>query len=261
MKICSWNINSINVRKSSLIDWLKENTPDIMLLQEIKCLEHNFPKEGLEELGYNVAVHGQKGFNGVAILSKHPFDEVITTFPEVPLADQARYIEAVISAKPHVIRVASVYVPNGQTLDSDKYQYKIEFLEALSAHMKNLLKFDEIQVIGGDFNIARQEIDTYSAEASEDTVLFAPKMRELLSGIINLGWHDLFRCKHPREHQYSWWDYRGGAWHRNKGLRLDYLFGSPEALDVLESAEIDQDERGKERASDHAPVSCCLKFS
>lgn len=261
MKICSWNINSINARKLLLADWIKQNSPDIMLLQEIKCLEHNFPKEEIEELGYNVAICGQKSFNGVAILSKYPFDEVLTTFPEVPLSDQARYIEAVISTKTCAIRVASVYVPNGQTLDSDKYQYKIKFLEAFSSHMERLLKFDEIQVIGGDFNVARQEIDTYSAEATQDTVLFSPKMRELLNGIINLGWHDLFRSKHPHDPQYSWWDYRGGAWRGNKGMRIDYLLGSPEALDVLESVEIDQDERAKARPSDHVPVTCSLKLS
>lgn len=260
MKICSWNVNSINMRKTLVLDWLKTNSPDVALLQETKTLNENFPREEIEDLGYNIALSGQKTFNGVAILSKYPLDEIITEFPNMPNPEQTRYIEALVQKDGRVVRVASVYVPNGQSLDSEKYPYKIEFLKALRQHMEELLKLDEIQVFGGDFNIAHQELDTYSVLETRDTVLFHQDMRLLLNSIMNIGWHDLFRCKHPSSHEYSWWDYRGGAWQKNKGLRIDYLFGSPEAVDLLESAEINHDERGKDKPSDHVPVICELKL-
>lgn len=260
MKICNWNINSITSRKNLLTEWIKNHNPDIILLQEIKTIESNFPKEIFEDLGYNLAICGEKSYNGVAILSKYPFEEIINNFKNNPIPEQARYIEVVITVESKAIRLVSVYVPNGQDFDSEKYQLKIQFLKALQEHMKKVLSFNEIQIIGGDFNIAHEDIDTYNSNESANTVLFAPKMRKMLNGIINAGWHDLFRRKHPHDHQYSWWDYRGGSWHKNRGLRIDYIFGSPEALDTLDSIEYHQDARGKPSPSDHIPIICSLNL-
>lgn len=261
MKIASWNVNSINSRRELVIDWIKTHRPDVLLLQEIKCLEGNFPKEQLEEFGYNIAIRGQKTFNGVAILSLNKIDEIITELPNDPEPEQARYIEAVISNKDGAIRVASVYVPNGQEIGSLKYQYKIKFLDSLNQHLQNILQYNEVQIIGGDFNIAHHNIDTYNPKATENTVLFSQGMRHKFNEIINLGWHDLFRRKHPDEHQYTWWDYRAGSWHRNMGLRIDYLLGSPEVIDILASAEIDHQERGKPKPSDHVPIFCTINLA
>jgi len=256
--IATWNVNSIRSRKELALSWVKENKPDILLLQELKCVNEQFPREDFEDLGYNLALHGQKTFNGVAILSLFPIDEVITDFTDNPIPEQARYIEAVISINKSAIRVVSVYVPNGETPDSDKYQNKLKFFDALETHLEELLKLDEVIVIGGDFNVAPEEIDTYSPDNTSDTVLFCLEMRKKLRSLINLGLYDAFRLIHPKEQQFSWWDYRAGAWHKNHGLRIDHLLLSPEAADKLVAAEIDSSVRGKESPSDHAPVICRL---
>ncbi len=244
------------MRLNLLIDWLKRESPDILLLQETKCIDEKFPKEEIEELGYNIAINGQKTFNGVAILSKHRLDEVITEFPNMPLPEQKRYIEAIINVEGKLIRVASIYVPNGQDLDSDKYVYKAEFLDALYNYMRKLQENEEIQVFGGDFNIAHHDNDVYNPKELAHSVLYSFEMRRSLNRFTNSGWFDLFRIKHPDTAQYSWWDYRGGSWHKNMGIRIDYLFGNAKAVDLLSSSEIDQDERGKEKPSDHVPVIC-----
>jgi exodeoxyribonuclease-3 len=255
MKIATWNVNSIRSRKELTLKWLKDNKPDVLLLQETKCLDEAFPKEEFEDLGYNIAIFGQKTFNGVAILSLHPIEDVVRGFAGNPLEEHARYIEAVICLPGFAIRVASVYVPNGESLDSDKYQKKLKFFDMINEHFKNLLKQEEILVIGGDFNVAPEEIDTYSVDATKDTVLFNLEIRNKLRSMINLGLYDAFRLKYPNESQFSWWDYRGGAWHKNKGLRIDHLLISPEAADILGDVEIDSSMRAKDSPSDHVPVT------
>jgi len=258
MKIVTWNVNSIRMRKDLVVNWVKENKPDVLLLQETKCLDSDFPKEDFEDLGYNIALSGQKTFNGVAILSLYPIEDIIKDFDNNPL-DHARYIEAVIVAPESVVRVASVYVPNGETLDSEKYQYKLKFFDALESHVSNLLKLNESLVIGGDFNVAPEEIDTYSVADSLDSVLFHISIRKKLRSLINLGLYDAYRLLHPKEQQFSWWDYRRGAWHKNHGLRIDHLLLSPEAADKLDSVSIDQSQRGLDSPSDHAPIICELR--
>lgn len=260
LKISSWNVNSIKSRLPNAIEWIQKENPDVLLLQEIKCINENFPKEPFEDLGYNIALHGQKTFNGVAILSKHPLEDVQIQFPDIPNNDQARYIEAVISMNQKAIRIASVYVPNGQELSSDKYEYKKNFFAALNEHYKKLLSYNEPLILGGDFNVALENIDTYSVKEWEDTVLFHKDIRLVMNKFLNLGMFDLFRLKHPHSHQYSWWDYRQGAWHKNKGLRIDYLLGSAEIVDILQTCEIDSDPRSKDKPSDHAPVICELNI-
>jgi len=257
MKIATWNVNSIRMRKDLVLAWLKQHKPDVLLLQETKCLDESFPKEDFEDLGYNIALSGQKTFNGVAILSLHPIEDVIRNFDNNPL-DHARYIEAVIVAPDSVVRVASVYVPNGESLDSEKYEQKLAFFDALESHLAKLVEFKELLVVGGDFNVAPEEIDTYSVDESRDCVLFELNVRKKFRRLINLGLYDAYRLKNPNEQQFSWWDYRRGAWQKNHGFRIDHLLISTEAADKLESSSIDPEVRGKDSPSDHAPVLCDL---
>ena len=258
ISIATWNVNSIRSRKDSVVNWVKHNKPDVLLLQETKCLDEQFPKEDFEDLGYNIALSGQKTFNGVAILSLYPIDDIVTTFKDNPLPEHARYIEAVISVEKSAIRVVSVYVPNGESFDSNKYQDKLKFFNALESNIEELLKLEEVMVIGGDFNVAPEEIDTYSAGDTADTILFGLEVRKKFRSLLNIGLYDAFRLKHPTTQQFSWWDYRRGAWHKNHGLRIDHLLLSPEAADKLHKVEMDQEIRGKDNPSDHIPVICTL---
>ncbi len=258
MKIATWNVNSINIRKRQLFEWLKENKPEVILLQETKCENAKFPQEELEEYGYNIALNGQKGFNGVAILSLSPIDEFSTNLPNNPISDQARYIEAVISIEKKAIRVASVYIPNGEDLESIKFKYKLEFLEVFKEHCKNLLSLEEITIIGGDFNIAPEIIDSFSPDAMEDSVLFHLSVRKKFRSLINMGFYNSFRTTNPQDQKFSWWDYRKGAWQRNNGMLIDHILLSPEAADLLQSTEIYDKMRGLEKPSDHVPVECSL---
>lgn len=260
MKIATWNINSIKARLSHVLSWVKESSPDIVLLQETKVLEENFPAMEFEELGYNLAVAGQKTYNGVAILSKYPIEIETKALPGDESDPQARYIEGIISLDDAALRVASVYVPNGQAVGSEKFAYKMAFFDRLYAHIQKLLEFDEMLVIGGDYNVAPEPLDVYDPKSLDGSVCFHPDERAHFRKLLNLGLTEAWRALHPQEQKFSWWDYRGGGWAQNKGLRIDHLLLSPQAADKLKSAEIDEAERGKEKASDHAPVWCTLSL-
>ena len=259
MKIATWNINSIRARLENLTAWLQECQPDVVLLQETKCLEEQFPREPIEDLGYNIAVKGQKSYNGVAILSKHPIEDVITELPGDEGDLEARYIEAVIGTT----RVASVYVPNGQDIGTDKYLYKLKFFERLYDHLKSLLTYEESFVIGGDYNVAPTDADTYDPAKFQNRLLVSDGEREGLRRLTNLGIVDAVRALHP-EHQgdnsslYTWWDYRQGSFEKNHGLRIDHLLLSPQATDLLESIGIDRTTREQTKPSDHVPLWCVL---
>jgi len=255
MKIVTWNVNSIRARLEIFIEWMAENQPEVMLLQEIKCEEHAFPLEAIEDLGYNIAIFGQKTFNGVAILSKYPLDDIQRGIPGFGEDAQARYIEAVTNG----VRVASVYVPNGQNVDTEKYIYKLGFLEKLRQHLANTLEYEEAFVIGGDYNIAPADKDVADPKAWHEEVLCSTPERKAFNTLLNLGYHDAFRIHHPEDKIYSWWDYRSQAWPKNEGLRIDHLLLSPQATDRLQITGIDSKPRGKEKASDHAPVWCLLQ--
>jgi exodeoxyribonuclease-3 len=255
MKIVSWNVNSIRARLENVIDWLKKEQPDVVLLQEIKCQNHDFPSEALEELGYNVAVHGQKTYHGVAILSKYPLEDVIKGLPTFQEDTQARYIEAVTNK----IRVASLYVPNGNEVGSEKFAYKLTFLKHLRQHLAQNLLFEETSVIGGDYNIAPTDEDVNDPKKWQEKILCSTSERKALRAILNLGYFDATRILHPDEKgPYSWWDYRSGSWATNDGLRIDLLLLSPQAVDRLTGSDVDRTPRGEEKASDHAPVWCKL---
>ena len=224
------------------------------MLQELKCLTEAFPYQAIEDFGYNFAVHGQKTYNGVAILSKFPLSDVITDFPNNPIANEARYIEAVVNLPDSAVRVASVYVPNGQSLDSDKYLVKLEFLESLGNYYQELVKNQEMIIIGGDFNIALTDLDVYDSSLLNESILFSSSEKQQLRRFMATGLMDSYRMLNPMEAGFTWWDYRAQAYRRNLGMRIDYLFCSPEAAQRNIQCIVTKEWRGKERPSDHAPV-------
>ncbi|MCI5049841.1 MAG: exodeoxyribonuclease III [Rickettsiales bacterium] len=258
VQIATWNVNSIKSRLQHLTQWLQDSGVDIVLLQETKTVDDAFPKMEIEELGYNIAIHGQKTYNGVAILSKFPIDDVVCGLPGDDSDEQARYIEGVISLPENAIRVASIYVPNGQAVDSEKFPYKMNFFERLHKHAAELMSYDEVCVLGGDYNVAPEAHDLYDPIKWDGKICYHPKEREHFRRLTHAGWYDAFRLKNPSLQQYSWWDYRGGSYQNGEGLRIDHLLLSPSATDILESSVIDETPRGWEKPSDHTPVIATL---
>lgn len=256
--IATFNVNSVKARLQNLLAWLDAAQPSIVLLQELKCVDEAFPAMEIEERGYNIAVHGQKTYNGVAILSKFPLDDITRGLAGDPADEQARYIEAVASIPGGALRVASAYVPNGQAVDSDKFPYKLNFYARLRAHWAERLTYNEIAVLGGDFNVAPAPIDVYDPVALDGSVCYHPLERERLNALMHLGFTDAFRTLHPQKQQFSWWDYRANGYERGHGLRIDHLLLSPIAADTLTACIIDEDPRTKDKPSDHAPVICTL---
>ncbi len=271
IKIASFNVNSVKARLPRLLEWLKNSQPDIVLLQELKCVESDFPFKALFDAGYNAAVYGQNTYNGVAILSKFKIEDVVKGLPTLngEIDEQARYIEAVIPIKNSAIRVASIYVPNGggdlmpnETLEnSKKFLYKLNFFERLKAHLSSLLKYEEMQIFGGDFNVAAEEIDLFDPKNFDGQILFHPLERQKFRAILNLGLTDSYRAFNKQNQAFSWWDYRGNAWQHNKGFRIDYLLTSSQAADKISTASIeDKGVRDCEKPSDHCPVCVNLKI-
>ena len=258
MKIATWNVNSIKTRLPHVLDWCARSTPDILLLQETKTVDEGFPRLELEAAGYHTAHFGQKSYNGVAILSRFPIIEAIRGLPGDPEQGEARYLEACIRSSdgPETIRVASVYVPMGQSVESDRFPFKLKFLDGLRARAQDLLYNREAFVLGGDFNVAFDSNDVYDPKLFEDKVLFHPEERRRLRGLVYLGLTDAVRTLSKEAGLYSWWDYRAGGWEHDHGLRIDHLLLSPRIADMLKTAGIDRAPRGLERPSDHAPVWC-----
>lgn len=258
--VATWNVNSIKSRLHQLLPWLESRKPDIVLLQELKCVDEAFPSFEIESLGYNIAAHGQKTYNGVAILSKFPLEDVTRNIPKpgsVEADIQSRYIEALTTTPIGVMRVASVYVPNGQDPESDKFQYKLGFLEQLAAHIEALKSYDEMLVIGGDYNVAPRDADVYSPKTMYGTVCFHPEEQKIFRRIVNADMVDAFRLVNPENNgvsPYTWWDYRASSFEHDKGMRIDHLLLSPQAADRLKDCTIERDLRGQERPSDHVPV-------
>jgi exodeoxyribonuclease-3 len=258
VRVATWNVNSVRPRLQQLLDWLKTEAPDIALLQEIKCVDEAFPRMEVEELGYHVALFGQKTYNGVAILSRYPLEDVLRGLPGDAADSQARYIEAVVSLPGRAMRVASVYVPNGQTADSDKFAYKLRFLDRLCAHLGEVLSFGEILVAGGDYNIAPEDRDVHAPAQWHGSVLTHDEVRKCFRKLRHLGLQDAYRLCRPEGQEFSWWDYRAGAFQRDDGLRIDHLLLSAPAADMMEDCSIHRAMRGAEKASDHAPVMVTL---
>ncbi len=253
MRIATWNINSVRQRMENLQAWLRENSPDIVCLQEIKCTDEAFPREAFENLGYNVAVHGQKTFNGVALMSKLPFDEVKSGLDGGDGDVQARFLEALVSTRNGVVRVISLYLPNGNG-GEDKYAYKLSWMERLFNFSRERLKLEEPLVLAGDYNVIPTPLDARRPEAWVNDALFLPQTREKFRALINLGLTDALRAVSDAGGLYSFWDYQAGAWQKDNGIRIDHLLLSPQAADRLIDAGIDRHVRAWEKPSDHVPV-------
>jgi len=254
MRIATWNVNSVRQRLDHLVAWLKERQPDIVCLQEIKCVDDAFPREPLEALGYNVAVHGQKTFNGVALLSKLPFDEVAPGLIGDESDVQARFLEALVSTKTGVVRVVSLYLPNGNPSNTEKYPYKINWMERLANFTRERLKLEEPLLLCGDYNVIPTAADAKRPDAWVNDALFLPKTREKFRSLINLGLTDAIRAVSDAGDLYTFWDYQAGAFQKNDGIRIDHILMSPQATDRLVDAGIDKHVRGWEKPSDHVPV-------
>lgn len=253
--IATFNVNSIKARLGNILDWLKDASPDIVLLQEIKCVEEGFPAMEIGDLGYNVAVAGQKTYNGVAILSKSPIDVEMRALPGDDTDEQARYIEAFTAG----VRVISVYVPNGNPAseggaDTEKFKYKLRWLDRLHDRARDLLATEDAVVIGGDYNVIPEPGDVHDPEDWAGDALYRPESRAAFRKILHLGYTEAFRALSREYGHYTWWDYRAGAWQKNMGARIDHLLLSPQAADRLVDCQIDKGPRAKEKASDHTPV-------
>ncbi len=253
MQIATWNVNSVRQRTEHLLRYLKEVSPDVLCLQELKCVEEAFPLMEVEAFGYNVAVHGQKGFNGVAILSKAPL-EVTRGLAGDPSDEHARYIEAVIPNGAGIIRIASLYLPNGNPPNTDKYAYKLAWMDRLNAHARTLLALEEPVVLAGDYNVIPAARDCFDPKVWAGDALFLPPTREKFRTLLNLGFIDALRATSDAAGLYTFWDYQAGAWQRNKGIRIDHLLLSPRAADRLVKVSIDKERRGEDKPSDHVPV-------
>ncbi|GGY39255.1 exodeoxyribonuclease III [Parvularcula lutaonensis] len=259
MKIATWNVNSIKARKPRILDWFDEAKPDVCVLQEIKCVDEAFPTGDFEERGYNVFVYGQKTYNGVALLSKHPVEDVIKGLPNFE-DDQARYIEGtIIPDDTDPIRVGGLYMPNGNPAPGPKWDYKLAFIEALIRHMEDRFSREEAFCVAGDYNIIPSADGVYDPKGWADDALFRPEVRAAFRRMKAIGFTSAVHAL-MQEPYYTFWDYQGGAWKKNHGLQIDHLLLSPEAADRLEEAGVDADVRDPEtgngdvKPSDHVPV-------
>ncbi len=258
MKIATWNVNSIKVRLDHLLKWADTFKPDVVLLQELKGVEENFPAMALKSAGFETAVVGQKTYNGVAILSRFPIDVTQRRLPDLVPGDendeQARYVEGITNG----VRVASIYLPNGNPAPGDKYDYKLAWMARLKAHTERLLKTEEAFVLGGDYNVIPKPEDVYNPKGWVKDALFRPESRAAFRGLCNLGLTDALAAK-GFSGQFTWWDYRSGSWARDEGCRIDHLLLSPQAADRLAEAGIEREPRSWETPSDHTPAWCALE--
>ena len=254
VKIATFNINGIKARHAALTDWLDEASPDVVLLQEIKSIDENFPREIFEERGYNVETHGQKSFNGVGILSKHPLEDVTRGLPGDDEDEQARWIEATVIGESHAVRLCGLYLPNGNPVPGPKYDYKLAWMKRLEARARELLASEMPAVMAGDYNVIPQAEDAAKPEAWTEDALYLPETRAAFRRILNLGFTEAFRARDAAPGNYSFWDYQAGAWNRNNGIRIDHLLLTPQCADLMTDCGIDKDIRGREKPSDHVPV-------
>ena len=254
MKIATFNINGIKARIEALPAWLDEAQPDVALLQEIKSVDEAFPRALFEDRGYNVETHGQKSFNGVAILSKRPLEEVTRGLPGDDADEQARYIEATVIGDTSAVRLCGLYLPNGNPVPGPKYDYKLAWMERLRARAQTLLAEETPFVMAGDYNIIPQAEDAAKPDSWRDDALFRLESRTAFRRLLSLGLTEAFRARTQGPGHYSFWDYQAGAWNRNNGIRIDHLLLCPQAADMLQDCQIDKDVRGRDKPSDHVPV-------
>ncbi len=257
MRIATWNVNSIKARLPTVLEVLKSIDADVICLQEIKCETDAFPYMEIEELGYNCAVHGQKSYNGVALLSRHPLEDVEKGLPGDDADEQARYIEAlVLSDQP--VRVGALYLPNGNPAPGPKYDYKLDWMDRLAGHAAQRLALEEPFILAGDYNVIPRDEDCWDIAVWQDDALARPSTRAAFRQLQWLGMTEAFEVADGRAHEYSFWDYQAGAWQKGHGIRIDHLLLSAQAADRLETVEIFKTARGLEKPSDHVPVIASL---
>jgi exodeoxyribonuclease III len=254
MRIATWNVNSIKQRLDHLATFVKSADPDVVCLQELKCVDEAFPRAEVEALGYNVVTHGQKAYNGVAILSKRPLEDVRRGLPGDESDEQARYLEGVISTSTGAVRVASIYLPNGNPIGTPKFDYKLAWMERLRNHAKSLLMLEEPLVLCGDYNVIPEPEDAFDPAVWTNDALFQPESRAKFRELLNLGLLDAVRACNDQPGLYSFWDYQAGAFQRNNGIRIDHLLLSAQAQDKLRTTSIRKEVRGWDKPSDHVPV-------
>lgn len=253
LKIATWNVNSILARLPTALKVFEQVDADVWCLQEIKCEDPKFPRFEIEAMGFNVETFGQKSYNGVAILSKHRIEDFIRGVPGFE-HEHARYLEAVIAAPDGPYRVASIYAPNGNPPDTEKFQLKLDFMRKLTEHAKALLVHEERFVLAGDYNVIPREVDCWDPGVWQGDALFRPETRAAYRTLQNLGLTDAFMQTDAGAHKYTFWDYQAGAWRKDHGIRIDHFLLSPQAADRLEGVDIFKEARGMEKASDHVPV-------
>ena len=258
MKVATWNINGVRARIENLLSWLKESNPDIVCLQEIKTVDDQFPRFEVEALGYHVETHGQKGFNGVALLSKLRFDEVNRGLPGDDADEQARFIEGVFSTSKGVLRVVSLYLPNGNPIGTEKFGYKLSWMNRFEKWAAERLALEEPLVLAGDYNVIPEPGDARFPENWVNDALFQPESRQALRRLVNLGFIDATRAATDSTDVFTFWDYQAGAWQKNNGIRIDFQLLSPEAANLLASASVEKHVRSWEKPSDHVPVAIKL---
>ncbi|MEM6851646.1 MAG: exodeoxyribonuclease III [Pseudomonadota bacterium] len=255
MKIATWNVNSVNARLPTVLRWFEAFAPDIACLQEIKCVDEKFPADAFEDLGYNVAVHGQKTYNGVALLSKHPLEDVAAGLAGDPGDEQARYLEALATPDDGApVRIGCLYLPNGNPAPGPKYDYKLAWMDRLKARAEALLSIEETFVLAGDYNVIPTASDVHDPAAWADDALYRLETRRRYRALVNLGLTDALAQIRGAAGDYTFWDYQGGAWPKDHGIRIDHLLLSPQAADRLVDAGVERQTRGWEKPSDHAPV-------
>ena len=252
MKLATFNVNGIRARLVRLVEWLQREKPDVVCLQELKCADEALPIADIEAAGYGAVWHGQKGFNGVAILQREGSPELRRVgLPGAPDDTHSRYIEADVGG----MVVASLYLPNGNPVGTEKFDYKLRWMDRLRAHAEELLQDERPVVLAGDWNVVPEDRDVFSVRATQHDALLQPETREMWRRILHQGWTDALRSLHPAEDKlYTFWDYTAGCWQRDAGFRIDHLLCSPEASDRLLAAGVDKWARGEEKASDHAPT-------
>ncbi len=254
MRIASFNINGIKARIDTLPRWLEAAKPDVVALQEIKSVDEAFPRALFEDAGWQVETHGQKGFNGVALLSRLPLEDVTRGLPGDETDEQARWIEASVIGPRHAVRLAGLYLPNGNPAPGPKYDYKLAWMERMQARAAQLLATEMPVVMAGDYNVIPTPADAKRPEAWVEDALFLPQSRAAFRRILNLGFTDAIATRLPGPGHFTFWDYQGNAWERDNGIRIDHLLLSPQAADLLRDAGIDRMVRAGDKPSDHVPV-------
>ncbi len=253
MKIISWNVNSVRARINNIINYIKDTKPDLLLLQEIKTEEKNFPFEDFKNIGYASYVFGQKSYNGVAILAKNKIQDIEKNFFK-DQKNQARTISCDIKLKSNIIKIINIYVPNGNPIDTDKYDFKKNWLINFIKKIKMNLKKNKNIIIGGDFNIIPEEIDVYDHTKFKNDALFKSEIRKKFLEMLNLGFYDIYRYINKTKEEFTFWDYMYGSWQKNNGMRIDHFLVSTNLLNKIENININKKPRSKLKPSDHTPI-------